>query len=401
MIGVTHTVEALLEIRDDRSERLDDPVLLPGDALRLSHWTTGVCQARGRVLSARAAATAALACGAHVSASAAARMRIETHWLPQAPGLRFLHDGGDIVVVPDAVPRLMPLLPYVRHAVEEYLALRGNPTEGPLFVSSTGDVTEEKELRKALAGVGKLLGVKGNRLWHNLHMFFERGLDGETDRIAVGHLTGKFTWRRDRPGPEEARAPVDMATLRRILEATHPLAGPAKAHFGGFDPESSAVTGNLPARRRRIRKMSEAFESDPVVRELATIAWPDGDLARSRLRKEISARHLVHLAALKRAGKITIREIAYLLRCSPGAAGEALRRLPPPGAVIVKRTKAEWTEMLVARWRARPEGEGLPVFSVRMALEIGLPHHRVTAYRHLRAAGELKRRRGRPRKHRR
>lgn len=131
MIGVTHTVEALVEIRDNRSEKADDPVLLPGDALRLSHWTTGVCMGRGPVLAARAAAAAAFAGGAHVSASAAARTRIETHWLSQAPELHFLHDGGDIVIVPDVVPRSMPLLPYVRHAVEEYLALRPTPRKDP------------------------------------------------------------------------------------------------------------------------------------------------------------------------------------------------------------------------------------------------------------------------------
>jgi hypothetical protein len=400
MSGLPRAVEHLVVVSPERALRAPDPVLLPPDVVRLAWLETGLAGSRGPEIAARAAATAALAGGAHLTPEAAARMRIEAHWRPVAPDLPFVGDGGEIVIVPDAVARPMPLLPFVRQAVETYLGLRGNPTEGPLFVSAGGRQAEPKELRAGLTAVGKLLGLRGNELWHNLLMFFERTLDGEADRIASGHLRGRYTRFGNRPGPPAAQEPVRMRDLRRILEARHPLSGPARDYFGANGAAFVAEgVGNLPPRPRRARsELSEVFETDPEVRELAAAVWPEDEEDRKPLRKALRARHFAHLHSLWREKRLKSVEIAHLLRCSHGAACEALRRIPPAGVVPVGRTEAEYMELLIPRWRARPEGETLPAFALRMAHEIGLPHHTVNAHRYLRQAGELRRRRGRSRR---
>jgi hypothetical protein len=397
VIHPSSTVERLVEIPHERALRAADPVLLPADVVRLACLETGVCRGRAVLLAARSASLMALAAAAHVNSAAAARMRIEKHWRPTETGLEFGPDGGDIILVPDPVLRPMPLLPFVRHAVEVYLKLRGNPTEGPLFASRTGRTTTSGELRLGVASVGKLLGLRGDRLWHNLIMFFERALDSESDRVAAGHLMGRYS-RRDNAAPPEAQEPVRMRQLRRILEAAHPLSGPANKFFGTNSQFTLGAPGNLPPRARHVSQFSEVFQTDPMVRHLADLVWPSDEKERRRFRKHVKRQYLPHLHALWRERKITLTEVAFLLRLSQTVAFEALADCsPPPGAVIVSRNAAEWRQLLVERWRARPDGERFPAFVLRMKYEIGLPN-RSLAYKHLRRAGEIRRRRGRPRR---
>lgn len=208
-------VHRLIETIPDRADRMRDPALLPADVVRLS---TAACirPAKGPVMAARAAASAALAAGAGVSAAAAMRLRIEQHWRP---------GGEDIIIVPDMVPRALPTLPFVRHAVETYLDLRGNPTCGPLLASKSGHEVIHSRLRYGLTQVGIALGLRGNRLWDELQHFFKKSLGDAPNNEAVAYLAGRLTRFADSPGAPQ----VPMAELRRILFAAHPCRPPRGA----------------------------------------------------------------------------------------------------------------------------------------------------------------------------
>jgi hypothetical protein len=383
-------IEHLIDI--DHASLASLPVMLPSDVVR---FCTIQRAKKETALCARAAACAALAAGAHAGPYAMSRMLIEIHWRPE---------GKDVVIIPDKIERPMPLLPFVRHAVEAYLKLRGNPTAGPLLVTADGKPAQAQGLLQGLGATARLFGMKGNNIFDKLHAFFERQLDAEPDRIAVDYMTGRFTYFSKDSGRKSGvpeRFP-EIHDLKNLLQARHALAGPALTYFGPSSAFLEDEDGNLPERVHR-RKFSEAMKTDPTVRELAAIEWPAEKGARRKLRRDLKRRHLAHLHALWKADRLTLVEIAWLWRLPAGhmTAWKSIRYFIPTEVPTIKRKPEVLRPMLVEFWRARPAGEKLFDFAWRMVGEIGLPSIRLAGTQ-LRGAGEIgRRRRGRPRKNRR
>ncbi|MDX3968255.1 MAG: hypothetical protein QHD01_16855 [Bradyrhizobium sp.] len=379
------TVDRLVDL--DPAALAPLPTLLEGDVVRLC----AIQSADGRptVLSARSGASAALAAGAHAGPTAMSRMLIERHWRP---------GGRNEVVVPDSCDRPMPLLPFVRKAVEDYLKLRGNPKTGPLFVKVDGSPVRSDDLTLSLASTAELFGVRGDGIFDKLHAFFERQLDKEADRTAADYMFGRFTFWLTK---QVRRAPdilPKVDALRDILEARHKLTGPADAFFGPSPSFLVDAPCNLGGRVHR-RRLSVAMKTDTVVQALAAVVWPDDIPGRRRLRGDLKRRHLAYLHALWKAGRLKSVEIAWLLRIPGGAkqATQLLRHVIPAEVPTIVRTPAELRPMLIERWRARPAGEKILDFAWRMVGEIGL-HSIPVAEGLLQRAGEFRRRRGRPRK---
>ncbi|MGY3236687.1 hypothetical protein ACVMAJ_003577 [Bradyrhizobium sp. USDA 4448] len=378
-------VERLIDL--DRSALAPLPPLRDGDVARLCAIQS--TDGRPIALSARSAASAALAAGAHAGPTAMARMTIEKHWRP---------GGRNEVIVPDSVDRPMPLLPFVRKAVDDYLTVRGKPRFGPLFAMMNGGEVNHVDLALSLGSTLELFGVRGEDIFDALHAYFRRQLHG-IDAVAVDYMLGRFTYWKTR---QLTRTPDTFPTvneLRKILEDRHRLAGPASDFFGPSPPFLENAPCNLGPRVHR-RWLSEAMRSDPVVVAIAAVRWPDGEVDRRLLRKDLTKAHFGHLYELWETKKLTTIEIAWLLRLRGGAgrANQMLRDFIPPGVPTIVRTAAELGPMLIERWRARPDGEKVFDFAWRMVHEIGL-HSIASADSHLRRAGEIGgRRRGRPRK---
>lgn len=349
-------VERLIEIETDRDRRSPDPELTPADVVRLSTAALINFEGKGLELAARAAAYAALAAGAHVGMRAALRMRIETHWRP---------NGTETIIVPDKQSRVMPLLPFVRHAVEYYLKLRGNPKSGPLLVNATDLPADRESMRLTMSQIAIALGLRGDRLCAELLLFFRRCF-ANSDHPAVRWLTGRCT-RLSKSMPQ----PLSLDELRDALFAAHPLSGPARTYFGMGATFLMTETGHLPPRTNRVSRFSAVFHTDPVVRELRALSWPDDAKAREEQYNRLKKLHLPHLLTLHRSGKIRPVEIAFLLRTSQLKVLIAIRNFGLKYYPASVGSWAEWRLIVERSWHARPDGETPAQFWRRLKAHYG------------------------------
>lgn len=131
--------------------------------------------------------------------------------------------------------RVVPLLPTVIAAVEDYLAAcpYALPPEGPLFLGQRGRALGPRQVQQRMADLRRLLGLPESATPHALrHSFATHLLAGGGDLRTIQELLGHASLSTTQRYTE-----VDVAGLMRVYEEAHPRArggrGQARGSGGG------------------------------------------------------------------------------------------------------------------------------------------------------------------------
>ena len=118
-------------------------------------------------------------------------------------------------------PRLVPVLPAVRRAIADYLALRpGAPPEAPLFLGARGGRLDPAVAQKALRDWRRLAGLPEHATPHALrHSFATHLLGGGADLRAIQELLGHASL-----STTQRYTAVDAAGLLATWKKAHPRA---------------------------------------------------------------------------------------------------------------------------------------------------------------------------------
>ena len=271
-----------------------------------------------------------------------------------------------------------------------------------------GDPCEEISFVRQIQAAASHFGIRGNELSNGLKNFFDRCFDLESDRQAVIALRGMACETLDGFGPREE---VDIEHMRRVLARNHPLSGPADKYQRLRGKRQLAkMRQNLPPPPSLARlKPGPAMSDDPKVAELLAVKWPDDPRERAALMAELREKYFVYLDELRKAKRLRMREVAHLLGVTVQLATcWKVRRAARPdlpqrrlgnGGGYTQLTKVQ-ERAIVAEYRKRPGGQTLRDFCRRLRRDGLFVHTDQTAIRVLRKSGDMRRRRGRPRKRR-
>jgi len=295
----------------------------------------------------------------------------------------------------------VPLLPIGIAIVERYREQRCEDREPWLFVTDNGKRCDITQLRNPFYILGKSLGFPGWGLTTRLNEFFDRCFDRESDRAAVVALRGMREAAIDAGVLDDAiaEAAADPVRLRRVLERNHPLAGPAGRYMGERSRKFvAACPQNLPPPRPRI--ISAAMDSDPIIRALRQEKWPEsGQKGFVKHMTRLRDVYFDHVAMLWRAGELMLREVCFLFRCSK----RTVHRWRSQRELRAKTEEDHLEEVrlrerVIAAFRRRPAGQKLNEFRSCFTIATGCKRERMWMVSTLLHAGEIPRRRGRPRK---
>lgn len=145
--------------------------------------------------------------------------------IAEAMGLtaRVLPLGSTLRVVGKrAKPRVVPLLPAVRQAVDEYLRLCPFPVKGesPLFLGARGGPLNPDLVRRAVQGARRRLGLPDSLTPHALrHSFATHLLAGGADLRSLQELLGHASL-----SSTQIYTAVDAAHLLDVYRHAHPRA---------------------------------------------------------------------------------------------------------------------------------------------------------------------------------
>ncbi|MBL6459012.1 tyrosine recombinase XerC [Belnapia sp. T6] len=210
---------ALANIRGPRTKPPVPRALTPDQAKEVAAHTGSIHQPGHAEHPAEQAArdvalfTLLYGCGLRIAEALALNVRDAPRPGSQA-ALRVLGKGGK--------ERLVPVLPAVRQAIAEYLALRGDPPpEAPLFRGARGARLDPAVAQRAMRQYRRLAGLPEHATPHALrHSFATHLLGGGADLRAIqellGHASLSTTQRYTR---------VDAAALLETWRRAHPRAG--------------------------------------------------------------------------------------------------------------------------------------------------------------------------------
>jgi len=119
--------------------------------------------------------------------------------------------------------RMVPLLPVVTAAIDDYLAAcpRPLPLDGPLFVGIRGAPLGPRQVQQDLASLRRLLGLPETATPHALrHSFATHLLAGGGDLRAIQELLGHASL-----STTQRYTDVDSAGLLTVYHKAHPRAG--------------------------------------------------------------------------------------------------------------------------------------------------------------------------------
>ncbi|MDX1576658.1 MAG: tyrosine-type recombinase/integrase, partial [Kiloniellales bacterium] len=119
--------------------------------------------------------------------------------------------------------RIVPLLPTVVAAIDDYLAACPHqlPGEGPLFIGIRGGALGPRQVQQRLAELRRLLGLPDSATPHALrHSFATHLLAGGGDLRAIQELLGHASL-----STTQRYTDVDTAALLAIYRKAHPRAG--------------------------------------------------------------------------------------------------------------------------------------------------------------------------------
>ncbi|MFQ5765524.1 MAG: tyrosine recombinase XerC [Rhodospirillales bacterium] len=142
----------------------------------------------------------------------------------QAPG-RDAWEGGDAVIRvtgKGSKERLVPVLPVVAEAIEDYLAACPFPLEdnGPLFVGKRGKRLNAAIVQRQMRKVRMLLGLPDTATPHALrHSFATHLLAGGGDLRTIQELLGHASL-----STTQRYTDVDAGRLRAVYDGAHPRA---------------------------------------------------------------------------------------------------------------------------------------------------------------------------------
>ncbi len=134
-----------------------------------------------------------------------------------APG-----DQGLTVTGKGNKQRVVPLLPVVIEAVQDYLAAcpYGLPDDGPLFVGQRGRRLGPRQMQQRMAELRLLLGLPDSATPHALrHSFATHLLAGGGDLRAIQELLGHASL-----STTQRYTAVDITGLMRVYDRAHPRA---------------------------------------------------------------------------------------------------------------------------------------------------------------------------------
>lgn len=271
--------------------------------------------------------------------------------------------------------RPVHLLPVVMELIERCRALRPVGAGPWLFVTSKGKKLHPQCFNRLLRSLGRRHGFRGIGLPMRLFEFFDSFFEQEDERAAVAVLRRRHSRARERELSQAAieAAALDDKLLLHVLEARHPLEGPAGRWLGARGVAAAKETMCLftSARGDRVGA-SPALRSDPVCIMLAELAWKrDGQNGR---RNALADRHFAHTEALRLAGRLSTADQRLLFHAS-------LRwvRYRQAAAVIAGADAAaqaemvRWTAALPVLFLARPRGETVGAFCRRVGPQAPFP----------------------------
>jgi integrase/recombinase XerC len=144
--------------------------------------------------------------------------------ISEALGLRRNGVPADALIVlgKGKKTRMVPLLPQVLHAIEEYLALCPVelPPDGPLFVGARGGPLSARIVQLAVARIRGALGLADNATPHALrHSFATHLLARGGDLRAIQELLGHASL-----STTQIYTAVDTERLMAAYKSAHPRA---------------------------------------------------------------------------------------------------------------------------------------------------------------------------------
>ncbi|MDA9465225.1 hypothetical protein XH87_11615 [Bradyrhizobium sp. CCBAU 53415] len=327
----------------------------------------------------------AAAC-ARVGFLQATRIRLGEHWSPERP--------GRLLVPDERAPRPAYLLPIAQLAFRR-IRDAYDRKEGDLLFAEGEPTSRHETLHFICTRIGERMGIDTRSIVPRMHDFFDMTIPPGTSGEMVLAVSGPRCFRRNVAAPNYV---VPLPKLRRFLEENHPLAGAASAFTGkrGLVWIRSQPR-NLPEpSKHRWKEVSPAFEQNPVVLELRAVAWPKNEKKWKKFRLDLRDRYFDHLHALKKEGKLRLREVVELFRANKHLirGWEMMRLVPDP----IERTVAEWKQIWIGAYAGRRPGESTHALWKRVAIaeRCGIKSGQVRRW--WIEAGVLKRRRGRPRK---
>ncbi|MBI5131502.1 MAG: hypothetical protein HZA66_18855 [Rhodopseudomonas palustris] len=372
-----------------REQRDAFPLPTPADVVRLimlDDWSPRT----EREATLPAAFIAGAAC-LRIHYHQAAAIRIGEHWKPGKP---------NEILLPGRPPRPMPVLPIAAFAFERLRAAYGKGDGDFLFGSNdVCPLFRQQNIYIRMCLLGNRLDVYTGTILPQIHAFYDHAIPPETPRETKYALTGP------RPGstritPEPFEVPVRK--LRAFLRDHHPLSRKAGAYTGARGKAMVAANRQklpkTPERGRR--KETAAFREDPIVIEMRAIEWPEDKAKWRAFRLDLRDKHFAYLDGLRAARELARRELAFLFKAptstTDGWYRDARYRIPPEEAV--ERPEAEWKRIFNDAFAARVPGEKAHAVWWRTASAEKSPILYPIAKRWWKAAGLLKRPRGRPRK---
>lgn len=384
-----YVVDTLLEPVRKIGDQTEVVYLEPADAYRLTLPQTYRFTSRRRAR--RYAAFAAICAGARVEYRVAERLTRTEHWRP---------GGRNVLIVPESVPRPVPILPFVDRAVSEMLEDRRDDDNPLMFLYDHGTPMRHghSSFILGLYAFGRQIAVGGTSMYRALLRMFDDCIDDEqADREAASVLSGNRYLVRDfDPTTDE----VSDRRLKKVLFERHPLSRPDHC----YDAEwlAAAPTRLPPTPTRQRRKISGAMVEDATVAGLAAEVWPEEKAEIKKRSRDLTKDHFPHLDELRRVGKLTRREIMFLLKIDDNRYSYLVRtrRIALAAVPKVTRPRIEWEEIIP---RVYVEG-GFPAksfhaFLAHLQTTEGCRLDKRGIKEILRAAGHLRRQRGRPRKY--
>lgn len=371
-----------------RGEREEFPLPTPADVVRLimlDDWSPRT----EREATLAAAFIAGAAC-LRMHYHQAAAIQVGTHWSPDKPGE---------ILLPGRPLRPMPMLPIAAFAFERLREAYGKGDGDFLFGSNdVSAIVRQQNIKVRMLLIGNRLDVDSGAILPQMHAFYDHAIPPETPRETKYALIGP------RPGSLRVNFKsfvVPVRKLRAFLRAHHPLSRKAGAYTGARGKAMVAANPqNLPQTPVRGRcKETTAFREDPVVLDVRAVEWPADEANWRTFRLDLRDKHFVYLDGLRATRKLARRELAFLFKAptstTDGWYRAARYRILPEAAVA--RPEAEWKRIFKDAFGARAPGEKPHAVWWRTASAEKSPIRYQTARRWWKAAGLLKRPRGRPR----
>jgi len=207
----SHGVEplAIAGISGPRPKQPVPRALSPKDALALSSGTDLVQEDHRLALRDRALFTLLYGCGLRIAEALALNRRDA----PASGGnaaLRVMGKGGK--------ERLVPVLPAVRAALADWLAVHGGGPEAPLFLGARGGRLDPALAQKAMRNGRRALGIPEHATPHALrHSFATHLLAGGADLRSIQELLGHASL-----STTQRYTLVDAAQLLKVWAGAHP-----------------------------------------------------------------------------------------------------------------------------------------------------------------------------------